>query len=139
MNKTNSAIITPVLAAGSVVSPYYVQVNISQRLCYKSCVDSQPSFAPIFSVKSVSQVGTGQYVATIHVEGLISYIPCNGNECCTKTQLISQDFTLPIAAAAAPTSVTVTSGTPVNIIAGGACQNCSRNFVNETPITVTVA
>lgn len=139
MNKTNSAIITPVLAAGSVASPYYVQVNISQRLCYKSCVESQPSFSPLFSVKSVSQVGTGQYVATIHVEGLISYIPCNGNECCTKTQLISQDFTLPIASGTAPTSVTVTRGTPVNIIAGGACQSCSRNFVNETPITVTVA
>lgn len=139
MNKINSATITPVLAAGSVASPYYVQVNISQRLCYKSCVESQPSFAPLFSVKSVSQVGTGQYVATIHVEGLVSYIPCNGDECCTKTQLISQDFTLPIASATAPTSVTVVAGTPVNTIAGGACQGCSRSFVNETPITVTVA
>lgn len=139
MNKINSATITPVLAAGSVASPYYVQVNISQRLCYKSCVESQPSFAPLFSVKSVSQVGAGQYVATIHVEGLVSYIPCNGDECCTKTQLISQDFTLPIASATAPTSVTVVAGTPVNIIVGGACQSCSRSFVNETPITVTVA
>lgn len=139
MNKINSATITPVLAAGSVASPYYVQVNISQRLCYKSCVESQPSFAPLFSVKSVSQVGTGQYVATIHVEGLVSYIPCNGDECCTKTQLISQDFTLPIASATAPTSVTVVPGTPVNVIVGGTCQSCSRSFVNETPITVTVA
>ena len=139
MNKINSATITPVLAAGSVASPYYVQVNISQRLCYKSCVESQPSFAPLFSVKSVAQVGTGQYVATIHVEGLVSYIPCNGDECCTKTQLISQDFTLPIASATAPTSVTVVPGTPVNVIVGGTCQSCSRSFVNETPITVTVA
>lgn len=139
MNKINSAIITPVLAAGSVASPYFWQVGILQRLCHKSCVDSQPSFTPTFSVKSISMVSTGQYVATIHVEGLISYIPCDGNECCTKTQLISQDFTLPFASAAAPTAVTITAGVAVNIIAGGACQRCSRNFVSDTPITLTVA
>lgn len=137
--KTNSAIITPVLAAGSVASPYYWQVSILQRLCCKSCVDSQPSFTPTFSVKSISLVGTGQYVATIHVEGLISYIPCDGNECCTKTQLISQDFTLPFASAAAPTAVTIAAGVAVNAISGGACQRCSRNFVSDTPITLTVA
>ena len=35
--------------------------------------------------------------------------------------------------------VTVVAGAPVNVIVGGACQSCSRSFVNETPITVTVA
>lgn len=139
MGKINSASITPVLAAGSTASPYYFQVNISQRLCHKSCVESMPSFNPIFTVKSVSSVGVGQYVATVHVEGLIAYTPCNGNVCCTKTQLVSQDFTLPFASATAPGTVTVTVGAPVNIIAGGPCQNCSRQFVNETPLTLTVA
>lgn len=135
----NYAIITPVLAAGSTASPYYIQVNISQKLCNKSCVESTPSFMPVFSVKSTSQVGTGQYVSTIHVEGVIAYTPCNGNVCCTRTQLVSQDFTIPFASTAAPTSVTVTSGTAVNAIVGSMCQNCSSNFVCECPITLTVA
>lgn len=139
MGKFNSAIITPVLAAGSTASPYYFQVNISQKLCNKSCVESMPSFNPVFTVKSVSNVGTSQYVATIHVEGVIAYTPCDGNVCCTKTQLISQDFTLPFASTTAPTTVTVTAGQPVNIIAGSMCQKCSRNFVNETPLTLTIA
>lgn len=139
MGKINSAVITPVLAAGSVASPYFFQVNVSQRLCNKSCVESQPSFAPRFSVKSVSAVGTGQYVATIHIEGVIAYTPCDGNVCCTKTQLISQDFTLPFTAAAVPTTVTVVPGVSVNVIAGSLCQKCSRNFVSETPLTLTIA
>lgn len=140
MNKINSAVITPVLAAGSTASPYFIQVNISQRLCHKSCVESVPSFTPSFSVKSISMVGTGQYMATIHVEGLISYLPCDGNVCCTKTQLISQDFTIPFTSAATPTAVTVEiTGAAVNVIAGAACQRCSRNFVSETPITLTIA
>lgn len=139
MGKQNSAVITATLAAGSTTSPYYFEVNISQRLCHKSCVESQPSFLPTFTLKSVSNVGANQYVATIHVEGIIAYTPCDGNVCCTKTQLISQDFTIPFSSATAPTGVTITSGSPVNAIVGAMCQNCSRQFVNETPITVTVA
>ena len=139
MGKINSATITPVLAAGSTESPYFVQVNISQRLCHKSCVESMPSFNPSLRVKSVSNVGTGQYMATIHVEGVIAYTPCDGNVCCTKTQLVSQDFTIPFASATAPATVTVTAGTPVNAVAGAMCQKCSRNFVNETPLTLTIA
>ena len=135
----NYAIITPVLAAGSTASPYFVQVNISQKLCSPSCVESTPVFSPNFSLKSLGNVGTNQYVATIHVEGVINYTPCNGNTCCTKTQLISQDFTIPFTSATAPTSVTVTSGTPVNVISGSMCQKCSTQFVNETPLTITVA
>lgn len=139
MGKQNAAVITATLAAGSTTSPYFFEVNISQRLCHKSCVESMPSFAPIFTMKSVSQVGTGQFVATIHIEGVIAYTPCDGNVCCTKTQLISQDFTIPFASATAPTSVTVTVGSPVNAIVGSMCQKCSRHFVNETPLTLTVA
>lgn len=137
--KQNSASITATLAAGSVASPYFVQVNISQRLCCPACEDQTPVFNPQFSVLGFSAVGTGQYVATVHVEGLISYLPCGGNVCNTKTQLLSQNFTIPFAATAAPTSVTITAGATVNAISAVACQSCSRDFVSETPLTLTVA
>jgi hypothetical protein len=138
-NKINSAVITTVLAAGSAASPYYFQVNISQRLCNPTCVNETPVFAPVFTYKSISNVGTGQYVVTIHVEGVISYVPNNGNVCCTKSQVLSQDFTIPIASTAAPTSITVVAGTTVNSVSAVGCQNYSRDFVSETPLTITVA
>lgn len=138
-NKPNSAKITPELAAGSTASPYFVQVNISQRLCAPVCVDEVPVFAPTFSLKGFSEVGTGQYVATIHVEGIISYDPCGSSGCCSKQQNLSQDFTVPFAATAAPTSVTIAAGVSVNSISASACQRCSRDFVSETPITITIA
>lgn len=137
MNKVSAAIITPVLAAGSVASPYFVQVNITQKLCYLTCAETTPVFAPQFSLRSVAQVGTGQYVATIHIEGIVSYLPCNGS-CCTKQQPISQDFTIPIASATAPT-VTIAQGTSVNAVIATACKPCTRTFVSETPLTITVA
>ena len=136
-NKIPAASITPVLAAGSVASPYFWEVNISQRLCDKTCADNTPVFAPQFSLKSLALVGTGQYMATIHVEGIISYVPCNGGCGCTKTQPVSQDFTIPIASATEPT-VTIAQGAAVNSIAATGCQRCSRMFVSETPLTVTV-
>lgn len=138
-NKTNSAKITPVLAAGSVASPYFIQVNISQRLCTPVCVDDIPVFTPAYSLKGYAEVGDGQYVATIHVEGIISYDPCGSSGCCSKQQNVSQDFTIPFAATAAPTSVTIAAGVSVNSISATACQKCSRDFVSETPITLTIA
>jgi hypothetical protein len=137
MNKVSAAIITPVLAAGSVASPYFVQVNITQKLCYLTCAETTPVFAPQFSLRSVAQVGTGQYVATIHIEGIVSYLPCNGS-CCTKQQPISQDFTIPIASATAPT-ITIAQGKSVNAVIATACKSCTRTFVSETPLTITVA
>lgn len=137
-NKITPATITPVLAAGSTTSPYFFQVNISQRLCNKTCAENTPVFAPQFSLRSLAMVGTGQYVATIHVEGIISYVPCNGGCDCTKQQPLSQDFTIPIASATAPT-VTIAQGASVNSIAATSCKPCSRSFVSETPLTVTVA
>lgn len=138
-NKIQTALITPVLAVGSVASPYFVEVNISQRLCFKTCVSNTPVFAPKFSMKSLANVGTNQYVATIHVEGIISYVPCNGGCDCTKQQPLSQDFTIPIYSATAPTSVTVEAGNTVNAIAATGCQKCGRTFVSETPLTLIVA
>ena len=135
-NKIQAATITPILAAGSVTSPYFYEVNITQRLCYATCADTTPVFAPQFSLVGVAQVGTGQYVATIRVQGIISYVPCKGG-CCTKQQPLSQEFT-PIASATAPT-VTIAQGTSVNAVAATACKPCSRTFVSETPLTITVA
>lgn len=137
-NKIPMASITPVLAAGSVASPYFWEVNITQRLCDKTCADNTPVFAPQFSLKEVAQVETGKYIATIHVEGIISYVPCNGGCGCTKQQPLSQDFTIPIASATAPT-VTIEQGATKNAVAASACQPCSRTFVSETPLTITVA
>lgn len=134
----NSAVITPVLAAGSTTSPFVYQVNISQRLCHSTCASRIPSFSPTYSLVGYSNVGNNAYVATIHVEGVIAYIPCNGNECCTKMQLVSQNFTIPFYAASAPSEVSVSQGTAVNAVAVSACQTCSRSFVSETPLFLTV-
>lgn len=131
--------ITPVLALGSVASPYFVQVQVAQRLCYPTCVDDSPVFNPRFSVKSVSQVAPTQYVATLHVEGIISYVQCHGGCGCTKQQPLSQDFTVPISQAGTAPVVTLTQGASVNAVASVGCQKCGRNFVSETPLTITVA
>lgn len=139
MNAKNYfANITATLAAGSVASPYQYLINITQKLCKPSCVEQTPVFAPAFSLVGITQVGVGQFLATIHVEGVISYVPCDGDVCCTKSQLISQDFTIPIAAATV-TTVTLAKGTTINTIAGAPCKKCSRNFVSESPLVVTVA
>lgn len=135
----NSAIITPVLAAGSVASPYLFQVNITQRLCTPTCIGQTPVFNPTFSLVGYSQVGTGAYMATINVQGLISYTPCSSNNCYTKTQVLNQNFTIPFFSATAPTSVTIAPGTAINSVSAQPCQTCSRTFVCETPINLTIA
>lgn len=137
-NKIQPADITSELAAGSVASPYWYQVKIAQRLCNKTCAANTPVFAPKFSLVSVAQAEAGKYVATIRVEGIIAYVPCNGGCDCTKQQPLSQDFTIAIASTTAPT-VTIAQGASVNAMAATGCQKCSRMFVSETPLTVTVA
>lgn len=137
-NKIQPAVITPVLALGSAASPYFLQVNITQRLCFQTCVEQTPVFSPSFFLLGVSQVGESQYIATIRVEGIISYVPCNGGCECTKQQPLSQEFTVPISSTATPT-VTITKGATVNAMAASGCQRCSRQFVSETPLTITVA
>lgn len=137
MNKVQPALITFTPMLGSTASPYAGQVNITQRLCFKSCASATPVFNPRFSVRGIAEVGTNQYAATIHVEGIISYVPCNGG-CCTKQQPLSQDFTVYIQSTTSPT-VTISQGDSVNLMASVPCQQCSRTFVSETPITLTVA
>jgi hypothetical protein len=138
-NKVQPAVITPVLALGSVASPYFVQVNITQRLCYSTCVANTPVFNPRFSIKSVTQVGTGQYVAEIHCEGIISYVKCGGDCGCTKQQPLSQDFTIPIAKTGTAPTITLAQGAALNAVAANGCADCSRVFVSETPLTITVS
>ncbi len=138
-NKIQPAVITPVLALGSVASPYFVQVQIAQRLCYPTCVENVPVFNPRFSVKSVAQVAPTQYVATLHVEGIVSYVQCHGGCNCTKQQPVSQDFTIPISKVGTAPVLTLTQGASVNAVAAVGCASCSRNFISETPLTITVA
>ena len=128
--------VTPML--GSTTSPYDVLVNITQRLCNLCCVATPPVFNPRFSLVGVSQIGDGQYVATIHVEDSICYTSNGGGCGCTRVQPLSQNFTVPIAAASAPT-ITLKSGASINSIAAPACQQASRTFVSETPLAITVA
>ena len=127
--------VTPML--GSTASPYQVMVNITQRLCSLCCAATPPVFDGRISYVGVTPVGTGQYVATFHVEGVICYTPLGGGCGCTKAQPLSQDFTVPIAAASLP-SIAPTQGPSRNAMAVPACQSASRTFVSETPLTITV-
>lgn len=132
------ASITFVPALGSTASPYAGMVVIDQRLCYKCCADSTPEFQPQFSKKSIAPAGENLYSVTIHVGGLISYIPCGGNACCCKTQQVSGDVEVLISATSVP-NVTITPGESTNALNATACQPCSRSFTSATPITITVA
>lgn len=136
---SSTAIITPVLGAGSVASPYFWQINISQRLCDKVCVSNVPIFNPTFTLVGFSLVGTGEYMATIKVEGTIAYIPCCANACCTEMQVVSQTFSLPFYSATAPTAVSISTGATINSLYAPACKTCTRAFVSETPLELTIA
>lgn len=140
MNKRSiPAIITATLAAGaSAAAPYY-DVNVTQQLCAPACVDETPVFVPQFSVKSIANVGASQYIIVMHVEGVVNFVPCNCGTCCTRSQVISQDFTIPVFSATAVNSVNVTVGTVQNGIARISCCNCSKTFVSDCPVTLTIA
>jgi hypothetical protein len=138
MNKIQSANITATLAAGSTTSPYNYLVNVTQRLCFPTCVDETPVFIPQYSLVSSALVSTGLYSVTINVQGSINYVPCNGGCACTKTQPLNQNFTILIASATVPT-IAIAQGATSNAVSASACQSCSRTFVSETPLTVTVS
>lgn len=138
MNKIQSATITATLAAGSTTSPYSYLVNVTQRLCYPTCAETTPVFLPQYSIVSTTSVGTGLYLVTINVQGSINYVQCNGGCGCTKTQPLNQDFTILIASATVPT-ITMAQGATNNSVSATACQDCTRTFVSETPLTISVA
>lgn len=136
---SGAARIAATLAAGSAASPYYVMANITKRLCRPVCASNTPVFAPAFSLTGFSQVGTGQYVAVVRVQGCICYDPCGTDGCGSRTETVSQTFTVPFASSAAPASVTLAAGDTVNAVSVTGCRTCGRTFVSETPLTLTVA
>ena len=136
-NKTIPAVIHATLAlAAPATSPYY-DVNITQTLCQCACADDKPVFDPKFTVLSIENVGTNQYLINFGVEGVVNYIPCGCGSCNTRQQIISQEFALPVYSTATITGVTVIKGTSQNYIARSSCANCSRTFVSDTPISLT--
>jgi hypothetical protein len=138
MGKVNPALITFTPALGSTASPYAGVVKIDQRLCYACCTGQTPVFAPQYSVKSTALAGTNLYSVTIHVEGIISYVPCGGDCCCTKQQPLSQDFEVLVSSTTVPT-VTLDPGASINVLNAAPCEPCSRSFTCATPMTLTVA
>lgn len=136
--KTIPSVIHATLAIGSTAASPYYDVNIQQQLCSPACADEIPVFAPQFSVQSIENVGTNQYLVTIHVEGTINYIPCGCGCCNTKSQVVSQNFTIPIYSATAITGATLTPGTTQNSINKVPCCQCSKSFESDTPLTITL-
>lgn len=139
MNKrTVPAIITATLASGATTTAPYYDINITQQLCSPACVDETPVFNPKFTVKSIANVGTSQYIVVVHVEGVVNYIPCNCGSCCTRSQVISQDFTIPVFSTSAVSAVTPAVGAAQNGIARISCCDCSKTFVSDVPLTLTI-
>lgn len=137
-NKTIPAEIHATLALGSTSAAPFYDVRINQTLCQCACVDETPVFSPSLSVNSIEAVGTNQYLVSIHVEGVIAYVPCGCGTCSTRTQVISQDFNVPIYSATAITGVTITTGSINNSITRYSCSNCSKGFVSDIPMTLTI-
>lgn len=131
--------ITPTLAAGSVASPYYFLVNITQRLCHKTCATEQPVFNARFSLVSFARVGVNQYVATVNVQGIISYVRCGGGCDCTEQQPLNANFTIPFGFTGTPANVAIAQGATINSMSATDCAKCSKIMVSETPITLTVS
>ena len=139
MSNKNKAVINVTLAAGSTTSPYFAQVNLTKRLCLKTCKNETPVVAPAFSVVGFTNVGTSQYVVTLHVEGTVTYNPCGTCGCDAKVERISQNFEVPLFSSTAPTAITIAQGATVNAMIPVGCKNCTRNFQSNTPLTITVA
>ena len=132
------ATISATLAAGSVSSPFYYQVNITEQLCKNSCGNATPDFNPTIVLLGYTNVGANQYVANINVRGTICYIPCGGGACCTKSQLVSGTFSVPFYSEEVPTSVTISQGASVNDVNTSGCSRCGNTFVCECPLTLTL-
>lgn len=136
-SKTYPAVIHATLALNaSVTAPFY-DVNIQQRLCHCACVDERPVFKPEFSVISVENVGTNQFLVYLQVEGVVNYIPCGCGSCSTKSQVIAQGFTIPVYSTSVITGATITAGATQNMIVRTSCKSCSNVMESDTPITIT--
>lgn len=79
-----------------------------------------------------------QYLVVMHADGVINYVPFNCGTCCTRFHVVSQDFTIPVFSATAITAVAVSVGAIQNGIARVACCSCSKTFVCDAPLTLTI-
>lgn len=142
-NSNQRGIVAPIInvtpSLGSTASPYQLQVTIGQRLCAKVCAENVPVFIPTFEVVGVTNVGGTQYMVQVRVQGAINYVKCGCGCCGTMSQPLNADFYIPVTSATAPTSVTITKGSTVNSIAVSNCQTCSRQFVSDNFVTLTVS
>ena len=138
-NRVTSPIISVTPSLGSTTSPYQLQVTISQRLCFKICAQNTPVFIPSFDVLGITNVGGTQYMVQVRVQGAINYIRCGCGCEGSMSQPLNAVFSIPVTSATAPTSVTIEKGNTVNDIAVTDCQTCSRQFVSDNFITLTVA
>ena len=75
----------------------------------------------------------------VRVQGTISYTRCGCGCEGAMSQPLNTTFSIPVTSATAPTSVTITKGNTVNDIVATDCQTCSRQFVSDNFITLTVA
>ena len=132
------AIIIATLAASSVASPYFYSVSITQRLAKSACVASAPVFDPKFSVLGFREISTGQWIVTVHVEGVIAYVPYGQKPCSAVPQPLSQDFYLPIFSATPITNVEINYGNAFKAMIRNECMPCSRTFQCNVPLRVTV-
>lgn len=133
-----SPIITVTPSLGSTASPYELQVTINQRLCARTCADTAPVFIPQFDVLSTTNVGGTQYMVKVQVQGAINYVKCGCGCCGTMSQPINATFSIPVTSATAPTAVIIAKGTTSNSVAVSDCQSCSRSFVSDNFVTLTV-
>ena len=138
-NRIAAPIINVTPSLGSTTSPYQLQVTINQRLCARVCQQNTPVFIPSFEVTDITNVGGTQYMVQVRVQGTISYTCCGCGCEGAMSQPLNTTFSIPVTSATAPTSVTITKGNTVNDIVATDCQTCSRQFVSDNFITLTVA
>ena len=135
--KKNIPSITTQLAAGSTTSPYFLTATMRLALCRDTCADTPPVFTPSISVVSINDVGTGQYLLTLNMQGVVSYTPCGA--CQAVAVNVNETFTVAVASDATPTSATVSTSTTINTIEHQPCHQCGSTLVSVTPLTLTIA
>ncbi len=132
----HSAIITATVAAGSTATAVYVDVDIQQQFCKKTCVASVPVFAPVFTVAEIKPVGTSMYELIVNVQGSISYNACH--ECGATVVPVNQNFVVPVYSVAAIESATIVPGIISNSMIRNGCRPCSSRFDSKSPLTITL-
>lgn len=137
-NMIQPASITFTPSLGSTTSPFTGIVNITQRLCYPCCVGATPIFSPQFSVRNITPIGKGLYAFTLHVEGGITYVSKGGGCDCDHSQPLRADVEISVEADSMPSIEIDTTAGSINALDALPCQQASRTFVCDTPISINV-